>query len=77
MRIYAKLDNDNIGEAIFQNSIRTIQHEIITEVQYNEIIIDLKSFSESFSADDEIVFMNVISDCYLVLVVSEIITKDK
>ena len=43
LRIYAKLDADNIGEVKFQNSITIIQCEIITEVQYNEIINDLKS----------------------------------
>jgi hypothetical protein len=77
LRIYAKLDTDNIGEVVFQNFITTIQCEIKTEVQYNEMINDLKSFSESLSVDDESVFMNMTSDCYLVLGVSEIITKDK
>jgi hypothetical protein len=77
LRIYAKLDTDNIGEVKFQNSITIIQCEIITEVQYNEIINDLKSFSESLSADDENLFMNMISDCYLALVVNKIITKNK
>jgi len=44
--------------------ITTIQYEIMYNVQYNKIIHDLKRFSESLSANDEIVFLNMISDCY-------------
>ena len=49
----------------------------MTDVQYNKIINDLKSFSESIVVDDEIVFFNMISNYYLVLFVSEINVKDK
>jgi len=60
-----KIEPDALEEKIFQDSITTtIQSEIMSDVQYNKIIHDLKRFSESLSADDEIVFLNMISDCY-------------
>lgn len=60
-----KIESDVFEEKIFQDSmITTIQSEIMSDVQYNKIIHDLKRFSESLSADDEIVFLNMISDCY-------------
>ena len=63
---YTKFESDVIEEKIFQNTITTtIQAEDITSsTQYNKIIHDLKKFSESLSADDEIIFLNMISDCY-------------
>ena len=36
----------------------------MTDVQYNKIINDLKSFSEFIVVDDEIVFFNMISNYY-------------
>ncbi|WP_148685386.1 hypothetical protein [Candidatus Nitrosocosmicus hydrocola] len=60
-----KIESDVFEEKIFQDSmITTIQSEIMSNAQYNKIIHDLKRFSESLSADDEIVFLNMISDCY-------------
>lgn len=62
-----KFEADVIEEKIFQNTIAatTIQSDDITSsAQYNKIINDLKKFSESLSADDEIIFLNMISDCY-------------
>jgi hypothetical protein len=54
----------DINEEIIFDPITTMQSEIIFDEQYNKIISCLKRFSESLSADDEIVFMNMISDCY-------------
>jgi hypothetical protein len=61
-----KFESDVIEEKIFQNSIATTiqSDDIISSTQYNKIIHDLKKFSESLSADDEIIFLNMISDCY-------------
>jgi hypothetical protein len=60
-----KFESDVIEEKIFQDSIATtIQSDIISNAQYNMIIHELKRFSESLSIDDEIVFLNMISDCY-------------
>jgi hypothetical protein len=60
-----KFESDVFEEKILQDpTIITIQSEIMSNVQYNKMIHDLKRFSESLSADDEIVFLNMISDCY-------------
>lgn len=60
-----KFESDVFEEKILQDpTIITIQSEIMSNVQYNKMIYDLKRFSESLSADDEIVFLNMISDCY-------------
>ena len=61
-----KFELDIFEEKILHDPMITtiIQSEIISNVQYNKIIHDLKRFSESLSADDEIVFLNMISDCY-------------
>lgn len=61
-----KFEADVIEEKIFQNTITTTiqSDDIISSAQYNKIINDLKKFSESLSADDEIIFLNMISDCY-------------
>jgi hypothetical protein len=60
-----KFESDVIEEKIFQRSIETtIQSDIISNAQYNMIIHELKRFSESLSTDDEIIFLNMISDCY-------------
>jgi len=61
-----KFESDVIEEKIFQNTISTTiqSDDIISSAQYNKIIHDLKKFSESLSADDEIIFLNMISDCY-------------
>ena len=61
-----KFESDIFEEKILKDPMITtiIQSEIMSNVQYNKIIHDLKRFSESLSADDEIVFLNMISDCY-------------
>ena len=60
-----KFESDVFEEKILQDpTIITIQSEIMSNVQYNKMIHDLKRFSESLRADDEIVFLNMISDCY-------------
>jgi hypothetical protein len=63
---YTKFESDVIEEKIFQNTIATTiqSDDIISSPQYHKIIHDLKKFSESLSADDEIIFLNMISDCY-------------
>lgn len=60
---YKKLESDTCEDIIFE-PITTMQSEIIFDEQYDKIISCLKIFSESLSADDEIIFMNMISDCY-------------
>ena len=61
-----KFELDIFEEKILKDPMITtiIQSEIMSNVQYNKIIHDLKRFSESLSADDEIVFLNMISDSY-------------
>src|SRR5690606_33175560 len=50
---------------IFQDSTATtIQSDIILNAQYNNTIYELKRFSEALSIEDEIIFLNIISNCY-------------
>ncbi|VFJ13957.1 hypothetical protein [Candidatus Nitrosocosmicus franklandus] len=60
-----KFEYDIIEEKIFQDSTATtIQSDIILNAQYNNTIYELKRFSEALSIEDEIIFLNIISNCY-------------